>query len=330
MFGVIFFMCTAICCDMGHCYFGRNLDLEYNYTETVTITPRNFTFEFENDDVMKRHYAMIVIEYVADGYPLYYDAVNEKGVAMAGLSFDGFAYYNKPCVEKNNIASYELIPYILCCCGDMCQVIDIVNNLNITDAAFSQKLPPSPLHWIVSYKGESMVIEQTEWGFNIYDNPIGVLTNNPEFPYHMQSLNNYMSLSPSNPKNNFGYEALNVYSKGMGAIGLPGDNSSNSRFVRAAFTKCNSVSCDSEESKIGRFFHMLDSVAQVKGTTRVEEEQYEITVYSSCCNCDRGIYYYTTYENRQISAVDMYRESLEGTELISYPIYGEENVRFIN
>ena len=124
-------MCTAICCDMGQCYFGRNLDLEYNYSETVTVTPQNFTFEFGNGDVMKSHYAMIGIEYVADGYPLYYDAVNEKGVAMAGLSFDGFAHYNKPCVEKNNIASYEIIPYILCCCGDMCQVIDIVNDLNI-------------------------------------------------------------------------------------------------------------------------------------------------------------------------------------------------------
>ena len=320
-------MCTAICCDNGQCYFGRNLDLEYNYSEAVTITPRNFPFEFSNGDVDKNHYAMIGIAYVADGYPLYYDGVNEKGVAMAGLSFQGFACYNEPCGGMDNIASYELIPYILCRCADMDEVIDAVNRLNITDAAFSQKLPPSPLHWMVSYKGESIVIEQTADGLNIYDNPLGVLTNAPEFPYHMQSLNNYMSLSNANPKNNFGYEALNIYSKGMGALGLPGDVSSNSRFIRCAFIKCNSVFGDSEEEKVGQFFHILDSVAQVKGVTRVGEDKYEITVYSSCCNCDKGIYYYTTYENRQISAVDMHRENLDGEELVAYPIAGEQEIK---
>lgn len=313
------FLCTAICVYDKNCYFGRNLDLEYKYDESVTITPRNYTFRWSDGSVLKNHYAMIGMAYVSDGYPLYYDAVNESGVSVAGLSFDGYARYANPTVGVDNVASYELIPWILCRCGDMGDVIDAVGKLNITDTAFSAQLPPSPLHWMVSYKGESIVIEQTVSGMNIYANPLGVLTNNPEFPYHLHRLNDYMQLSAANPQNKFGINGLTAYSKGMGAIGLPGDWSSCSRFVRAAFVKANSVWGDSEDDRVGQFFHVLDSVAQVKGCTQVDDK-YEITVYSSCCNCDKGIYYYTTYENRQITAVDMHVEDLDGEELGMYPV----------
>ncbi len=324
-----FFMCTAISCNMGCSYFGRNLDLEYNYNESVTVTPRRYPFRWSDGKVSDSNYAMIGMAYVSEGYPLYYDAVNEKGVAVAGLSFPEYAVYSCSMEGRDNIASYELIPWLLARCADMNDVMYAVGRLNITDKAFSAELAPSPLHWMVSYKGESIVIEQTQSGLNVYNNSIGVLTNNPQFPYHIHSLNNYMSLSPANPKNNFGYRDLAVYSKGMGAIGLPGDNSSNSRFIRAAFTKCNSVWIDEEKGRVGQLFHILDAVAQVRGATRVDEAKYEITVYSACCNCDKGIYYYTTYENRQITAVDMNRENLDIHSLVSYPLCREEQIKVL-
>ncbi len=323
-------MCTAICFKTDDCYFGRNLDLEYNYKEEVTVTPRNYAFRFSDGTVSDRHYAMIGMAYVVNGYPLYYDAVNEKGVGAAGLSFDGYAHYRGDIDGKINVASYELIPRLLSNCADMEQVIDAVNDINITDKPFSKELPPSPLHWMVSCNGESIVIEQTADGLHIYNNPIGVLTNNPTFDYHMFSLNNYMSLSAATPQNSFGCANLAPYSKGMGAMGLPGDLSSNSRFVRAAFTKLNSVCRHSESHSVSQFFHILGSVEQTRGCTRLPGDKYEITVYSSCCNAGRGIYYYTTYENRQITAVDMHREKLDGSSLVSYPICGDEHIRYIN
>ena len=111
---------------------------------------------------------------------------------------------------------------------------------------------------------------------------------------------------------------------------MPGDPSSTSRFVRAAFTKLNAVSGETEEESVGQFFHILGAVAQQRGCVRMGEGEYEITVYTSCCNLDQGIYYYTTYENQQITAVELYREDLEETGLVSYPLQKRQQIRVEN
>ena len=113
-------------------------------------------------------------------------------------------------------------------------------------------------------------------------------------------------------------------------MGLPGDLSSASRFAKVAFTKMNSASGDSEMESVGQFFHILGSVHQQRGCCEVAEGKYEITLYTSCCNADKGIYYYTTYTNHQITAVDMHRENLDGTELARYPLINEETIRWQN
>ncbi len=116
----------------------------------------------------------------------------------------------------------------------------------------------------------------------------------------------------------------------MGAMGLPGDLSSASRFVKAAFTKLNSRCGSSEAESVSQFFHILKSVEQQRGCVHMGEGKYEITIYSSCCNADKGIYYYNTYDNSQITAVDMRRENLEGSELIAYPVLKEQNILMQN
>ena len=168
-------------------------------------------------------------------------------------------------------------------------------------------------------------------GLHIHENPTGVLTNEPPFPHQMLYLSNFRHLSPKAGSNLFSdHIQLQPYSRGMGAIGLPGDLSSSSRFVRAAFTKLNSVSGISEEESVSQFFHILSSVEQVRGCTQLADGQQEITVYSSCCNTDRGIYYYTTYENRQITAVDLHRENLDSSQLVSYPLACKQTICAIN
>ena len=140
-----------------------------------------------------------------------------------------------------------------------------------------------------------------------------------------------MALSNQPPVNRFCPELdLTKYSRGMGGLGLPGDLSSASRFVKAAFTRLNSVSGDSESESISQFFHILSSVEQQRGCVQMEDGRYEITIYSSCCNTDKGIYYYTTYENSQITAVDMNREDLDGSALVSYPLIEGQQIRMQN
>lgn len=193
--------------------------------------------------------------------------------------------------------------------------------MNLVNTPFSEQFPLAQLHWIISDETASITVESIADGLHIYDNPVGVLTNNPPFPQQMFQLNNYMHLSSKQPVNTFADDlTLTAYSRGMGALGLPGDLSSASRFARVAFTKMNSISGDSEAESISQFFHILGSVDQQRGCCEVTEGKYEITLYTSCCNATKGIYYYTTYENHQISAVDMHRENLDGTTLICYPV----------
>ncbi len=314
-------MCTAITYTTNNHYFGRNLDLEYSYKETITITPKNYEFKFRKVENIKNHYAIIGMAYVANNYPLYYDAINEKGLGMAGLNFPENANYKEIEVGKQNIAPFEFIPYVLSQCSNIEETKKLLENINIVNINFSDELPVSPLHWIIADKEKSITIESVKDGLKIYDNPVGVLTNNPTFDIQLFNLNNYISLSTELPVNNFS-EKLNLktYSRGMGAMGLPGDLSSASRFVKATFTKMNSKSGDSESESISQFFHILESVYQQRGCVHMGEGKYELTIYSSCCNMDKGIYYYTTYENNQISAIDMNKENLDSSELVSYDL----------
>lgn len=324
-------MCTAATYKTKDHYFGRTLDYEYSYQETVTITPRSYSFHFRKAGDLKHHYAMIGMAFIVDDYPLYYDATNEKGLSMAGLNFPGNAKYKAEVPGKDNITPFEFIPWILGQCATIAEAKDKLANLNLLDMNFSEQLPLSPLHWIISDRDASITVECVEEGLKVYDNPIGVLTNNPPFEMQMFNLNNYMGLSIEAPENNFakGLE-LSTYSRGMGAMGLPGDLSSASRFVRAAFTKMNSVSGNSESESISQFFHILGAVAQQRGCVHMGNGEYEITIYTSCCNTDKGIYYYTTYENSQITGVDMHKEDLDGNKLVAYPLVIGQQVRMEN
>ncbi len=321
-------MCTAVTFKTKDHYFGRNLDLDFSYNETVTITPRNFPLKFRHTKSILKHYAIIGIAYVCESYPLYYDAVNEKGLCVAGLSFPYNAYYLSPSKEKENIAPFEFIPLILSRCSDINEAKRLLSEIDIVNTHFSNELQNTPLHWIISDSNTSITVEPRKGGLEMFDNPVGVLANNPTFEVQMQNLTNYMKLSPKQPENSFAQSInLKCFSSGMGSIGLPGDLSSQSRFVRAAFNTLNSVSDTSEFSNVNRLFHILDSVAQIKGCNVSDKDTLEYTVYSSCCNASKGIYYYSAYENRSITEYDMHKENLDSDKLTAYQLIRTKHLR---
>lgn len=324
-------MCTAITYNTRDHYFGRNLDYEFSYQETVTITPRNYPLTFRHVPGLERHYAMIGMAFVVGDYPLYYDATNEKGLSMAGLLFSGNADYKPMAADRENVAPFEFIPWLLGQCGDLREARELLSRVNLLAEDFSPELPASPLHWLIADQTGSIVVECVREGLKIYDNPVGVLTNNPPFDYQLFNLRNYLSLTPEAPENRFAPTlALEPYSRGMGGMGLPGDLSSASRFVKVAFTRMNARSGDSESESVSQFYHILDSVDQQRGCVHMGGGQYEITIYGSCCNMDTGVYYYKTYENSQITAVDMHHEDLEGRTLTSYPLITGQQFRYQN
>ncbi len=324
-------MCTAVTYQSKDFYFGRNLDLDYRYNEEITVTPRGYNFPLRSGKVLNTKYAMIGMATVAEDYPLYYEATNEKGLSLAGLNFPENAVYLPYGEDKENIAPFELIPWILGQCANFKDAIKLLENIRIWEVAYSDKFPLSPLHWILADKSGCAVLEPMATGLQIHDDPVGVLTNNPPFPYHMYNLVRYMQVTAQQPENRFSTKLdMKPYSLGMGSIGLPGDMSSPSRFVKAAFTKLNSVSGSSEPESVSQFFHILGSVCQQCGLTCTDSGRYEFTLYSSCCNCDKGIYYYTTYGNSQITAVDMHKEDLDASCMIRYPLISEQRIRMQN
>ena len=313
-------MCTALTCGP---LFGRTLDLECSYGEQVVILPRCFPLSFRRQPLLPRHHAIIGMAHVAQGQPLFYDAVNEHGLAMAALNFPRSAVYLPPKEGAVNLASFELMSLVLGRCADAAQARHLLEQVNVVNADFSPDLPSTPLHWMVADREGCFVAEPTAQGLRLYDDPVGVLTNEPPLPMQLNRLNDYLHLSSAPPANRFApHLPLAPYSRGMGALGLPGDWSSPSRFVRAAFAAHNSAG----PMNAAQFFHLMACVEVPRGCVRLEGGKEVISVYTSCCDLTRGVYHYVTYENRQICAVDLHRYDLEGDSISCCPLVAEQQI----
>ena len=320
-------MCTAVFMKNKSTLFGRNLDLEYHYNEKITFVPRKFPLNFSSS-AEKEHYTIIGTAIIAEGFPLFYDGMNEKGLCAAGLNFPGEAVYLPEREGFYNVASFELIPQILGFCKNISEAKGFLEKTNITEKSFSKSFPPTPLHWIFADKTGCITVEPLKNGLKISENPAGVLTNSPDFGFHMKNLANYLNVSPCEPENRFSEKIKpEPYSRGMGGIGLPGDFSSASRFVRAAFAANNSVS---EGAEVSQFFHILGYTEQINGCVRLPEEKLEKTIYSNCFDIEKGVYYWKTYENSRIRAVDMKKENPDGDKIKTFPMFSEEDVEFLN
>jgi choloylglycine hydrolase len=229
---------------------------------------------------------------LVDGYPLYFDAINEHGVGCIALSFPESARYSDPRMGRLNLASYEVIQYIMARAESIGDARLILDRINVTRHAFRDELPPSPLHWFISDGERSLVLECTEDGAQVYENSVGVLSNEPTFPYHMTNLRNYLNLTHGEAVARWG-EGLTPYSRGMGAIGLPGDSSSASRFVRAAFNASSAKAPDGTDGMaVAR--HVLGSVEQIYGTVEVGG-RLEYTQYTSVADMRSLNYSVRTY-----------------------------------
>lgn len=325
-------MCTAVSFKTKDHYLGRNFDYEFSYGEKAVIIPRNYVFELRKLPALSKHYAMVGLTSVFDDTPLLYDAVNEYGLAMASLNFEGNAVFYDFDPEMDNVTPFEFIPYILGQCKNVAEAKQMLTKINLVNEAFRADLPLSPLHWIISdSEDNTIVVETLADGMKVYDDPVGVMTNNPTFDKQLFNLNNYRGLSAKTPENTFDptFE-LPVYSRGMGTLGLPGDLTSSSRFVKAAFVKAHSVCEPDESSSVSQGFHILSAIEQQRGCCEVSEGKYEYTIYSACYNKDKGILYYKTYEDSQITALDMHKADLESDRFTLYPLSQTQHFNYAN
>ena len=329
-------MCTGLSFKNGdHQYFGRTLDVEYYCPVSVTIVPHHYDFKFRHVSSPRNHYAMIGMGFVQDDYPLLFEAVNEKGLGMAGLALWNSCHYFPVQEGKTNVASFEIIPYILASCQNVQEAKDALQNINITDEMFTKGQPNSPLHWLISDENESIVLESTKDGVHVYENPYQVLTNEPPFPFHEMNLNYYCNVSnhiENFDRSRFAREVPNFkhIGAGLGTTQLPGGLDPISRFVRVAYLSMNSVTQDTEQSNVSQFFHILQGVSQPLGANQNKPNDYEYTQYTCCINTKTLRFYYSTYDNQSLNAVDLKSENLDRKQIITYPVIHDFQVNVQN
>ena len=311
-------MCTAIW-DAG--LMGRTLDLERSLSEKIVLMPREYPLKFLHEGEVKAHPAIIGTATVREGFPLYYDAMNEAGLAVCGLNFPKYGHYCKRRDGARNIASFEFVPLILSRCKSVADARELLLNAVICDDSFSKELAATPLHWMIGDSMGCIVVEPCESGLKVYDNPVGVLTNSPPLPYHLTRLADYAGLGAENPDNRLSDYTPMVYSRGLGSFGLPGDYSSSSRFTRAVFIRAHTKRCD---KPVTRFFRMAEGVSVPRGCIVCEFGREVATVYTSCMDLLQGYYYYTTYGSHAIHAVGFDGENIDSENLTVYPHSTEE------
>lgn len=299
-------MCTAVWFvdGDGHYYFGRNLDWGYGYGQKVVVTPRGWQWRSRREGMVTVGSAIIGTAVLLDGMPMYFDCANERGLAVAGLSFAaGFAHYLPAQKGRTNIASFELPLWLTSCFSSVDEVEQAAARLVITDDQSSPRYAPSPLHWIVADGDRCVVLEQDDTGLHVYHDGFGVLTNQPGFDFHRQNMRNYMALSDPWPASrDMGSESVSPLGVGTGLLGMPGDTSSASRFVRAVFLNTNYPRQSGEKDNLTRLFRTLGSVAMVKGMSKMADGRYEYTLYTAGWSSATRTYSFSTYDDPTIRA----------------------------
>ncbi|MEE1200431.1 MAG: choloylglycine hydrolase [Christensenellales bacterium] len=325
-------MCTSLALRTFSFYFGRNMDLDYDLHQRVIITPRQFTFRFRQSDTVSHHPAIIGMGVVVDDYPLYAEACNESGLCVAALNFPEFCAYAQDIHSHGTaICPFEFIPAILTRCHTVDEAEALLRDTVIIDDPLNSQIPNTPLHWHIADRHRSLVAEPLREGLRLYANPLEILTNSPPFEYHMTHLRQYMRMSPDYPIESFcDPGTLTPYGLGFGSIGLPGDPSSSSRFVRMAYNKSASVELPGKENSIAHFFHLLDSVAVVNGVARTENGAYQRTLYSCCIDAAQGEYLFKSYTNQQITTVRLQGIPLDTETLREFPVPPEQQIHYMN
>ena len=329
-------MCTGLALETkdGLHLFGRNMDIEYSFNQSIIFIPRNFKcVNKSNKKELTTKYAVLGMGTIFDDYPTFADGMNEKGLGCAGLNFPVYVSYSKEDIEgKTNIPVYNFLLWVLANFSSVEEVKEALKNANIVDIPISENIPNTTLHWMISdITGKSIVVEQTKEKLNVFDNNIGVLTNSPTFDWHVANLNQYVGLRYNQvPEFKLGDQSLTALGQGTGLVGLPGDFTPASRFIRVAFLRDAMIKNDKDSIDLIEFFHILNNVAMVRGSTRTVEEKSDLTQYTSCMCLEKGIYYYNTYENNQINEIDMNKENLDGNEIKTYKYNKTLSINHVN
>ncbi|MBQ4163975.1 MAG: choloylglycine hydrolase [Turicibacter sp.] len=329
-------MCTGLTLSTkdGKHFFGRNLDVPASYGQAVHIIPRNFNWtNVVTGETLTSKYSCIAMAIVVDNHPLLFDGVNEKGLAGGGLNFTHFAKFSDEAIPgKTNISAADFLYWALGNFSNLTELREALQNLVLTNIPVKENLPVSGLHWMFTdLSGKSIIVENMDDGMHIYDNPVGTLTNDPTFPWHLTNLRQYVTIDTKTPQpRQMGDVLMHPFGHGLNMCGLPGDASPASRFVRTVFFRDSIVDADDEISGVTAFLNVLTGVTVLKGSEVDPDGSMNYTVYKSAMCQETGTYYYTDYYNRRINAIKLNNADLDGKEIVSFSYNNKQDILFQN
>ena len=302
-------MCTSIALHLDRFYFGRNLDLEYDFGDGVVLMPRSYPLKLREGRIVARHFAAFGMGIIKDGFPLLAEGANEAGVCIAGLNFRGNARYTSFKAEgRLNLAPFELIPFLLAKCPTAEDAMEQFSKINLVDVHFDDRTPNTPLHFHLADRERSYALEFTKEGAFAYEDPYGVLTNNPPFSYHRQNAEMYMHLSNLQPKEE------GLFTGGVGGIGLPGDYTSPSRFIKAAWLVKMQDGC--KDLSYCDVLSTLNAVAPPRRAVITEDGKEHYTRYSCCIDTEELVYYCKRHTSADTVKIKIRRELFDTDRVI--------------
>ncbi|HHL0970766.1 TPA: choloylglycine hydrolase family protein [Bacillus cereus] len=328
-------MCTSLTLQTKNFQhlFARTMDFTLDMNQEVIIIPRRYQWNNITGETIRAKKAVVGMGINFGGRVMMADGVNETGMTCATLYFPGFATYSSHVdSNKTNVAPFDFVTWSLTQFNSVEELRKSIDSIAFIDVPLPILGVTPPLHWILADKsGECIVLEPTADGIKVYDNPIGVMTNSPEFCWHLQNLRQYIGLKsqPFAPTE-WGDVPLSAFGQGSGSMGLPGDFTPPSRFVRAAYGKQNIQGIENEEEGISAIFHILSNCEVPKGAVITEDGILDNTIYTSAMCMESGTYYYHTYDCRQIIAIHLFNEDLDTAEIKTYPFQRKQKIFYEN
>lgn len=306
----VFDMCTSVIYENqnNEFFLARTMDFSIPLSGKPIFIPKDFVFyKAQSKKTFSSSYHFVGAGRLVDEY-VFGDGVNEKGLSVASLYFSDDAVYQEPKnMNELQLAPHDVVAWLLGTCETVAEVTSKIKEISIVAEVSPVINGVLPLHWLVADKtGASIVIEPVKQGLEIYENTVQVMANSPSFPWHLTNLNQYPMLSNiSAPSSNYHEFIAKGNGAGSGAVGLPGDYTSISRFVRIAFMNQYCEKGQTPEESINIISRMLSAVYIPKGVKLKSNGAIDYTQFTSFMDLERSSYVINYYENNRFLQIDL-------------------------
>ncbi len=324
----------------GTVVHARTLEFGIDLMSNVIMVPRGYSRTATTPDgkpgkTWTSKYATLGAN--ALGMPILIDGLNERGLAVGLFYFPTSAKYQPyaPGDADRTVAPWELGSYILENFATVDEVRANLPNVVVPGVVLAAWKFSPPAHYVVhDAAGKSIAVEYTDGKLNIYDNPLGVMTNSPAFDWQMTNLRNYLNFSLKDlPPVKVGSVTLAPFGQGSGMLGLPGDFTPPSRFVRAVAFSQSVLPSQTGYEAVLQAFHVLNDFDIPKGASRAPDKDAQgnivadHTIWTSASDLKAKRFYFRSYENSEIRMVDLTKQKLDGKDIVTWSMKGDEVIR---